>query len=106
MRESVLEGLRLAEQGYYRNAADAIGGIAGRGGEDPKLSALLRAYAGSFLYTAYLLSQPADEALMEESRDAFLEALRLDPDLTLPERYFSPRVVSFFDGLRSTAKRP
>lgn len=100
-REEILRGLRLAEQGFYENAAQAIGTTAGSPDEDPRVAALLRAYSGSFFYTAYLLSRPPNGSLLERARDAFVEALRLDPELTLPEPYFSPRVISYFEGIRS-----
>lgn len=100
-REEILRGLRLAEQGFYENAAQAIGTTAGNPDEDPRVAALLRAYSGSFFYTAYLLSRPQNRGLLDRARDAFVEALRLDPELTLPETYFSPRVISYFEGIRS-----
>ncbi len=95
----------FAEQGFYARAADAISTAAADRGSDAKLAALLRAYAGSFLYDAYLLSDPPDDALLARAREALVEALRLDPALSLPAKYFSPRVVSFFDGIKSSLGR-
>src|SRR5688572_19778757 len=90
-------GVRQAQEGDFETAVVTLDGVVRRlSGQPSRTKDLARAY--TYLSIAYQgLGQE------QQAKAKFLEALRLDRDMTLSSREFPPRILEFFEKTRREA---
>ena len=90
-------GVRQAQEGDFENAVVTLDGVVRRlAGQGSRTKDLARAY--TYLSIAYQgLGQD------QQAKAKFLEALKLDRDMTLSSREFPPRILEFFEEARREA---
>ena len=89
-------GLRDYFAGRFERASITFQTLtAGPGRDYP----LLWAFQGASIYYDYYLAGSADLSKKKQAEEAFRQAKRLKPGLTLSKKYFSPRVRRFFDSI-------
>ena len=90
-------GVRQAQEGDFENAVVTLDGVVRRlSGQSSRSKDLARAYV--YLSVAY-------HGLGQEqtAKSKFVEALRIDRDMTLSSREFPPRILEFFERTRREA---
>src|SRR5688572_27641962 len=93
-------GVRQAQEGDFENAVVTLDSVVRRLSAQPaRTKDLARAY--TYLSIAYQgLGQE------QQAKAKFLEALKLDRDMTLSSREFPPRILEFFEKTRREANLP
>ena len=93
-------GVRQAQEGDFEAAVLTLDGVVRRLAGDARRSKDL-ARANTYLAVAY-------QGLGQEqtAKAKFLEALRLDPGMTITAREFPPRILEFFERTRAEARVP
>ena len=86
----------------FEDALDLIEGASLRDSRSRSHGQLLRSAA---YFNLYLLHGAADAVELQTAVEAVLRAKEGGPNLTLPERSFSPRFIRFFEGI-SLASTP